>query len=79
MPVKLTAAPVDALSPADGDHAYVVAPDAVIDVDDPEHTEADTGVTVTTGVTLTVIALVAEAVQPAALVPVTVYVVVAAA
>ena len=55
MPVKLTVAPVDALSPVAGDQLYVVAPDAVIEVELPEQIVDNTGVTVTVGVVLTVI------------------------
>jgi hypothetical protein len=54
----------------------VLAPDAVILVDPPGQYAAATGVTVNTGIGLTVIVCVFVPTQPAALVPVTVYVVV---
>ena len=57
----------------------MLAPDAVIPVDEPLHIDEETGVTVRTGSALTVIVLVAVLTQPDALVPVIVYVVVAVA
>jgi len=69
--VAFTAAAVDELSVADGVQLYVVAPDAVSDVDAPEHIVALDGVMVTVGVAVTVTAAVAVAVQ-VPVVPVTV-------
>jgi hypothetical protein len=69
--VKFTDAPVAALRLVAGDHAYVVAPDAVIEVVEPEQIEAATGVIVTVGVGLTVMVCVAVPVQ-VPVVPVTV-------
>ena len=57
----------------------MLAPDAVIPVDEPLHIDEETGVTVRTGSALTVIAWVAVLTQPDTLVPVIVYVVVAVA
>ena len=57
--MKLTEVPVAALRPVEGDQLYVVAPDAVIEVELPEQIVDDTGVTVTVGVGLTVMVRVA--------------------
>ena len=57
----------------------MLAPDAVIPVDEPLHIDEETGVTVRTGSELTVIDWVAVFTQPDALVPLIVYVVVVAA
>jgi hypothetical protein len=54
----------------------VLAPLAVIEVEEPLQYAAATGVTVNTGIGLTVIVCVRVPTQPAPLVPVTVYVVV---
>lgn len=59
-----------------GIQVYVVAPEAVIDVELPEQIVALVVVVVTVGVGLTLIVRVAVFVQPFAAVPVTVYVVV---
>jgi len=50
----------------------VLAPDAVIDVDEPLHMDADTGLTVSTGAGFTVTAWDFTPAHPDALVPVTV-------
>lgn len=59
-----------------GIHEYVVAPEAVIEVELPEQIVVLDAVVVTVGVGFTVIKRVAVAVHPLAAVPVTVYVVV---
>ena len=71
----LTLAPVVALSAVAGDHVYVFAPLAVNVAQFPEQIVA--GGTVTVGFGLIDTVIVAVDVQPAALVPVIVYVVVA--
>ena len=48
-------APVEALNPVAGLQLYVLAPEAVIFVEEPLQMAADTGVTVKTGTALTVI------------------------
>lgn len=70
--VQVTAAPVDALRPVAGDHAYVLAPLAPSVVDEPAHIVVAPPVAVTVGNALTVIVVVAVLLQPAALVPVSV-------
>ena len=70
--LQVTAAPVEALSPVAGDQLYVLAPDALIEVEEPLQIAADTGVIVTVGSGLTVSVNIIVSVQPAALVPVTV-------
>lgn len=62
--------------PVPGAHVYVVAPPDDIVVDEPLHNVTVPPVTVTVGDGFTVITCVPLAVQPLALVPVTVYVVV---
>ena len=52
----------------------MLAPDAVIEVEEPLQIAADTGVMVRVGIGLTVIVCVLVPMQPSALVPVTVYV-----
>ena len=74
--MAVTSEPVVALRPVAGDQLYVNAPDACIVVDEPVQTLALPGTAVTVGIPFTAIARVAVAEQPAALVPVTVYVVV---
>ena len=54
--LQVTVAPVDALRPVAGDQLYVLPPDAVIPVDEPVQYDDETGVTVSTGSALTVIA-----------------------
>jgi hypothetical protein len=68
--VKVGLAPVEALNPVDGFHVYVAAPEAVMETVPVEQTEGLETLTVGFGLTVTV--PVAVAVQPAALVPVTV-------
>ena len=53
-----------------GDQLYVLAPDAVTEVEEPLQIPADTGVIVITGNGFTVIVFVVMPAQPAALVPV---------
>ena len=48
----------------------MLAPDAVMPVDEPVQYDEDTGVTVSTGIALTVIVFVVVFAQPDALVPV---------
>lgn len=72
--VQVTLAPVDALRPVAGDHTYVLAPLAAIVVDEPAHIVVTPPVAVTVGTGLTEIVVDAVLLQPAALVPVTVYV-----
>jgi len=67
----VTEAPDVADSPVDGDQVYVVAPEAVKVVEFPEQTETADGLTVTTGMTLTVTVEVTVPEQPE-VVPVTV-------
>ena len=50
----------------------MLAPDAVIEVEEPLQIAADTGVMVSVGIGLTVIVCVLVPMQPSALVPVTV-------
>jgi hypothetical protein len=61
-----------------GDHKYVVAPDAVVETEAPEHEFALDGVTVMVGVVVTVTVTVFVALH-APVVPVTVYIVVVVA
>lgn len=70
--VQVMGVPVVAVRPDDGVHAYVVAPLALIVVDEPLHIVVVPPPAVTTGSAFTVIARVAVPLQPAALVPVTV-------
>ena len=72
--VQVTGEPVVALKAVAGVHVYVLAPDALIVVDDPIQYADEPGVTVTVGVVLTVIDLVPVLEHPAE-VPVTVYIV----
>ena len=69
--VAVTVAPVVALKPVDGDHEYVVAPEAVRDVLTPAHTAASPPALVV-GEVLTVTRTGSVDVQPCAFVPVTV-------
>jgi len=64
-----------ALSPVGGDQEYIEAPLAVRVTEDPKQMEGATGVTATLGRFLTVTVTEAVLVHPAALVPVTIYVV----
>jgi len=45
--LQITVGPAAVLSPVYGDQLYVVAPEAVTDVDDSLHIDAETGVTET--------------------------------
>lgn len=74
--LAVTLEPVVALKPVAGDHVYVKAPDAVKVVLDPLQIVA--GATVTSALAFTVMVDVVDETQPAALVPVMVYVVVEA-
>jgi hypothetical protein len=79
--VATTDAPVVTFNPVEGDHVYVVAPNAFIFVESPAQKVGVTADAVTVVVELTVITTVAVCVQlqaqPPTSVPVTVYVVVA--
>ena len=72
--VQVTLADVDELSPVAGDHTYVLAPLAANVVEEPAHIVVTPPVAVTVGTGFTDIVVVAVLLQPAALVPVTVYV-----
>lgn len=74
--LAVTFAPVVADNPVAGLHAYVEAPLAFNAVDCPAHIVGLAGVTETTGNGFTLTVAVAVLVHPAALVPVTVYVIV---
>jgi hypothetical protein len=73
----VTVAPVVALRPVAGLHVYVFAPDALSRVFTPGHTGFAPADAETVGSGFTVTVTLAVFVQPAALLPVTVYVVVA--
>lgn len=68
----VTLDPVVPLSPMDGFHAYVLAPDAVSVVDVPEQKFDEPAEAITFGLDNKVMATVDVAVQPLAAVPVTV-------
>ena len=70
--------PVVADRPVDGLHVYVLAPLAVSVVLLPLHIDGAAGVTLIAGLGFTVTVTVVVLLHPAALVPITVYVVVAA-
>ena len=70
-----TVAPEEISKPDVGDQLYVSAPVAVITTEPPAQTASCEGVTLMTGAVRTVIAELADAVQPFTSVPVTVYVI----